>query len=370
LFCLKVADKMTRIDKVFMLEYNDVLNFERIAKISKEGFSRIPIYEEQRHNIVGILHVKDFTLIDPDDNMVVKSIMEFYNHKLYWVAKKDSLQEVFDKFRQGETHMAFVVDNIAPAHLDPIDGVVGIITLEDVLEALVKMDIYDELDTNVHNDTLDTINEKNQLDSTHNTTDNKNNDETQPFSSSSLIDSGKKTPSTKLTNFFVNTFPKKFLKRASTKRGRTNNQNDEVSSDNNTSSSSNYINMDTFNSSKPLKSNESSPEKQDNDSGEKNPFFKQFKEREADDSGSSKDSSSKLVNKNIAVNMVEINRSSKHPEQSAIELLPYYERQVSHDLDFILKQQKDGTHLAIIAPQIRFQMFQILATSNNLKLYC
>ena len=143
----KVRAVMTRLDNVFMLDKNCRLDFETIARIAQEGFSRIPIYEGTRDNVVGLLHVKDFTLLDPDDNMPVKALLEFYNHKVCFCDADKPIDEMFEEFRKGETHLAFVTEIVQSAvDRDPYDLCIGIVTLEDILEELVQMEIYDEFD--------------------------------------------------------------------------------------------------------------------------------------------------------------------------------------------------------------------------------
>ena len=137
---------MTKLEDVFMLEKNASLDFETIAKIAQEGFSRIPIYEETRENVVGLLHVKDFTLLDPDDNMPVKALLEFYNHKVAFCDADRPIDEMFEEFRKGESHLAFVTEVQPATDTDPYVLCVGIVTLEDILEELVQMEIYDEFD--------------------------------------------------------------------------------------------------------------------------------------------------------------------------------------------------------------------------------
>ncbi len=143
----KVRAIMTRLEDVFMLEINSKLDFEAIAKIAQEGFSRIPVYQGVKENVIGLLHVKDFTLLDPDDNMPVRALLEFYNHTVITCDAEKPIDEMFEEFRKGETHLAFVTDVFEiESDRDPIEKCVGIVTLEDILEELVQMEIYDEFD--------------------------------------------------------------------------------------------------------------------------------------------------------------------------------------------------------------------------------
>jgi len=141
-----VKDIMTPLKDVYMLELSATLDFQTIAEVSQKGYSRIPIYEKKRENVVGLLHVKDFTLLDPDDNMSVARILDFYERQPIFCEVDCKLDEMFEKFRQGQTHLAFVRQYIVDADIDPYPECVGIITLEDIIEELVQLEIYDEFD--------------------------------------------------------------------------------------------------------------------------------------------------------------------------------------------------------------------------------
>lgn len=70
----KVSEIMTPFEHVFCIDINGVLDFQTIKTIYDSGFSRIPMYEEDRNNIVGILHLRDLTFIDPEDCTPVKQV--------------------------------------------------------------------------------------------------------------------------------------------------------------------------------------------------------------------------------------------------------------------------------------------------------
>jgi metal transporter CNNM len=78
--------------------------------------------------------------------MPVKALLDHYNHKVTFCYKDDKLDEMFEKFRLGETHLAFVIEIVQDEDKDPYNRCVGIITLEDIIEKLVQLEINDEFD--------------------------------------------------------------------------------------------------------------------------------------------------------------------------------------------------------------------------------
>lgn len=69
-----VKDVMTKFQDVFCVSVDAVLDFKTIKMIYDSGFSRIPIYEETKGNIVGVLYLRDLTFIDPEDCTPVKQV--------------------------------------------------------------------------------------------------------------------------------------------------------------------------------------------------------------------------------------------------------------------------------------------------------
>lgn len=130
-----------------MLSMDAVLDFETITEIMKSGFSRIPVYEGERKNIVTLLYIKDLAFVDPDDNTQLKTLCEFYQNPCHFVFEDTTLDVMFKGFKEGHKgHMAFVHRVNNEGEGDPFYETVGLITLEDVIEELIQAEIMDETD--------------------------------------------------------------------------------------------------------------------------------------------------------------------------------------------------------------------------------
>lgn len=143
---IKVSEIMTKIEDVYMLPITAILNFETLNEIQKTGFSRIPIYEGDKNNIKALLHVKDLAFVDPDDNTPLQSMIEFYPHPLYFVFEDVTLDVMLNEFKQGKSHMAFVRRIQDTGETDPVYQLIGVVTLEDVIEEVIQAEIIDETD--------------------------------------------------------------------------------------------------------------------------------------------------------------------------------------------------------------------------------
>lgn len=129
---LRVADVMTQRYDMVALEVSSSYE-EIIQTIRGEKFSRIPIYRDNTDNIIGVLNVKDLMFTDPKPEF---NLMD-YVRPAYFTYEFKLVQELFREMRFERTHLAIV--------LDEYGGTVGIVTIEDFLEAIVG-DIDDEYD--------------------------------------------------------------------------------------------------------------------------------------------------------------------------------------------------------------------------------
>lgn len=117
-----------------MFALSDELSFEEILpNILEQGFSRIPVFQEKKDNIKGILYTKDLLPNLDNPNFVWQHVLK----PPIYVPENKKLDDLLKEFQQKKIHMAIVVDEYG--------GTSGLITLEDIMEEIVG-DISDEFD--------------------------------------------------------------------------------------------------------------------------------------------------------------------------------------------------------------------------------
>jgi len=108
---------------------------EVLTYILEAGYSRMPVYEGQPDNVIGILYIKDLLAHTDNESFDWISLVR----KPFFVPENKKINDLLQDFRKMKMHMAIVVDEYG--------GASGIVTLEDVLEEIVG-DITDEFDEN------------------------------------------------------------------------------------------------------------------------------------------------------------------------------------------------------------------------------
>ncbi|XP_020021575.2 metal transporter CNNM3 isoform X3 [Castor canadensis] len=139
-----VEDVLTPLQDCFMLDASAVLDFGVLASIMQSGYTRIPVYEEERSNIVDMLYLKDLVFVDPEDCTPLSTITRFYNHPLHFVFNDTKLDAVLEEFKKGKSHLAIVQKVNNEGEGDPFYEVLGLVTLEDVIEEIIRSEILDE----------------------------------------------------------------------------------------------------------------------------------------------------------------------------------------------------------------------------------
>lgn len=128
---------MTPRTETFCLDVNSNLK-DNIDAILDESYSRIPIYNDDIDNIVGILYMKDIfsNVVNKGlDNISIESIMR----KPYMVPETKNIDDLLKELKSTKNHMAILIDEYG--------GFSGIVTLEDLIEEVIG-EISDEYDDN------------------------------------------------------------------------------------------------------------------------------------------------------------------------------------------------------------------------------
>lgn len=139
-------DKMTAEDvmtprKSIVSIDNETTDEEILKIIEDEGYSRMPVMDDENENIIGIFYVRDYLLKRTNKNFERKSVIQ----QPVFVPESVHLDTLFKDMQKERFHMAVVVNEYGE--------VSGIVTMEDILEELVG-EIWDELDEEVQQFTM------------------------------------------------------------------------------------------------------------------------------------------------------------------------------------------------------------------------
>lgn len=143
----RIVENLMKFNKI---EAKDIMTPRTVMKSSKEEttiqeffdanpklrFSRIPVYKETKDNITGFFLKDDLltALITKKGDQALKSIMR----EIVVVNENMLILNLFDQLMEKKNHIALVVDEYG--------GTAGLVTMEDVIETLLGMEIVDEFD--------------------------------------------------------------------------------------------------------------------------------------------------------------------------------------------------------------------------------
>lgn len=130
----RIRDIMTPIRQVYWATPSDNIDAKKIDEIKAHAWSRMPVFNKQLTTCYGILHVKDLLDIDFSDGILVQDL-PIYPTEV--VGSMTALDTMFRRFITGGVHLI-------PVEKD--DHIVGIATIEDLLEEIVGHEIEDETD--------------------------------------------------------------------------------------------------------------------------------------------------------------------------------------------------------------------------------
>lgn len=130
----RVNSIMTPLRQVYWVASDEIIDDQKIDDIKARGWSRIPVFNSQLTTSYGVLHVKDLLDIDVSDGV---SVQDLPIYPIEVVGSMTALDTMFRRFITGGVHLI-------PVEKD--DRIVGIVTIEDLLEEIVGHEIEDEAD--------------------------------------------------------------------------------------------------------------------------------------------------------------------------------------------------------------------------------
>lgn len=131
----RVRDIMTPLKKTYWLTPDTAINAEKIDEIKQKSHSRIPIFNRRRTKCYGVLLMKDLVDINFDEMTWRVDDLPLYPAQL--VGSMTALDTMFRKFISAHTHLI-------PIEKD--DHVIGVVTIEDLIEEILGHEIEDETD--------------------------------------------------------------------------------------------------------------------------------------------------------------------------------------------------------------------------------
>jgi putative hemolysin len=126
---------MTPRTDVYMININDNLA-DYVDELLEERYARVPVYEKDSDNIIGILYMKDFIIEARKhgfENVDIRSLLR----KPYFVPESKNIDDLFRELQETKVHIAALIDEYG--------GFAGIVTIEDLIEEVMG-NIDDEYD--------------------------------------------------------------------------------------------------------------------------------------------------------------------------------------------------------------------------------
>lgn len=127
--------KDVMIPRIDMVTVDKEATYEEVMDVFKDCmYTRIPVFEEDKDNIIGLINIKDFILVEDKDQFKISDILR----QAYYTYEFKKTADLLVEMRQKCFNVAFV--------LNEYGGTAGMITLEDLLEEIVG-EIRDEYDS-------------------------------------------------------------------------------------------------------------------------------------------------------------------------------------------------------------------------------
>ena len=130
----KVRDVMTPRTVVYAFEEHDIVDETLLDEVRESGASRFPVYREEMDHVVGMLY--SWQLIGEDN--IGATVGDIAARDVRFIRDDASLDDALRMFLQAKKHLSIVRDEFG--------GMAGVLTLDDVLEEIIRTEIVDESD--------------------------------------------------------------------------------------------------------------------------------------------------------------------------------------------------------------------------------
>ena len=167
----KAVDLMIPIEKTFSIDYDEKFDNEKLREITDKGYSRIPVYSyHDKNDIIGLIRIKQLLGINFSGNKSLCALNVEIRKPLV-VHPSMAIIDLLKEFLKGKSHMAFITENVETIQknfglnrnnslmdmnencisfrqkkLKSQKKILGMVTLEDVMESMFGIQIYDEDD--------------------------------------------------------------------------------------------------------------------------------------------------------------------------------------------------------------------------------
>lgn len=144
-YVTNVFDFNNRIAKEIMVPRTEMVSIsvddhrdDILSLIKEQKYTRYPVMNGDKDNIIGIINIKDILTTKLDTNWAEKKSLAYFIKPVITVIETIPIQHLLLKMQKDRTHMAILIDEFG--------GTSGLVTVEDIIEEIVG-DIRDEFDT-------------------------------------------------------------------------------------------------------------------------------------------------------------------------------------------------------------------------------
>jgi len=135
---LPVSDVMTPRSMIESITKEEVLGPLVLDDLHKKGYSRFPVIENDVDHVIGVLHLRDVLTLDASKKHATSRAESAMEKRVFYIHEKQTLEHALNAFIKTHHHLFIVVNQYRET--------VGLLTLEDVIEALLGREIVDEFD--------------------------------------------------------------------------------------------------------------------------------------------------------------------------------------------------------------------------------